>query len=1045
MRLINVFISLLYFIPISLIAQFQDMGGPEGGQVLDVVFVNDTVYTLTSASLFYSVNDGNAWRVVPGSNDLPSQLTNVSIDKGVIYLSVNHRNVIFKSENFGQSWTQIEDDVFYSQGDIKGFESFNDTLYIYSTTDVFMSPDRGANFRVIEHLNQSFPFILVHNRILHFKNYHYYLTPNRKLVRTKDFTNPEVLFDLGSNYYYRLYRNETTLFLMEIYNANITLYKLDNEMMVVYKENLNLTNLNLSDYNPISFDGNIVYEKYSLKYSTDGWYSTNYISLQVNPNPSWSNNPIKIHNGIVYYNWGNLFSKQNLADSTRVNITNNMIGNKNSSIFKSGAKIISGTNPISYYNLPDEGWDVLDNGRGSTFFLNDNLILKYDKSKPTDSIEITTIGGQLFKKSKFPYRKVGANDDIYGINDLIFVCYLFDSLYVSDNYGESWKVIDRQDGVGRFSANYSNNNILVNSGYNTTWYVSKDGVNYTVYDPDAGGAYASVDENDNIYYKKNELIYKYNKALNTAELIPLPFTIKTHYNANTICFEHYKNTLFVGGIGEGLFVSFDEGKNWDTFNEGLETKNISSIEIDDEYIYVGTYGHIYKRPLSELNAIHVFGEVFEDVNQNGIKELNENLLKNIHVRSTVNNIIKPTNELGQFSLITKDIADNKIEIIEPQYSTATNGPILISNNSNPIQLGISFDKEVNDVGIKILSPFVFRPGFNTVIDLYLENLSYNDRIIRVGLIFDDKLTLKNSSYSPYSLSGNNLSYEDIFLNGRDSKIITLIFETEVNSNIGDIISLTSYVELKNNIDIDSSNNSYNLIDTIRGSFDPNDKSVHPNADIIYDQNILNQELLYTIRFQNTGNYPAEFVILRDTFEMTLDPNSIDILSYSHPCEWQIKNGRVLEVKFANINLPDSTVSVELSQGYVTFKLKLNQNVAKGSVIANKASIYFDYNPPIVTERIITNIVEPSSIDPSIKPSFRIVPNPSFNDIILKDIPFSKAGFEIYDMAGNVVSKGIITSSDNTKININHLTTGQYIITLKSQISKEIYSSGFIKI
>ena len=117
---------------------------------------------------------------------------------------------------------------------------------------------------------------------------------------------------------------------------------------------------------------------------------------------------------------------------------------------------------------------------------------------------------------------------------------------------------------------------------------------------------ASVDENDNIYYKKNELIYKYNKALNTAELIPLPFTIKTHYNANTICFEHYKNTLFVGGIGEGLFVSFDEGKNWDTFNEGLETKNISSIEIDDEYIYAGTYGHVYKRPLSELNAIHVF-------------------------------------------------------------------------------------------------------------------------------------------------------------------------------------------------------------------------------------------------------------------------------------------------------------------------------------------------------------------------------------------------------------------------------------------------------
>lgn len=1043
MRIFNLCISLL-FLPFALFAQFQDMGGPEGGQVLDVVFVNDTVYTLTSASLFYSVNDANSWRVVPGSNDLPSQLTNVSIDNGVIYISVNHRNVIFKSDNFGQSWTQIADDVFYSQGDIEGFESFNDTLYIYSTTDVFMSPDRGTNFSVIEHLNQSFPFILVHNRIVHFKDYHYYLTPNRKLVRTKDFTTLEELFDLGSNEYYRLYRNETTLFLMEKNNIK-TIYKLEDDKMVVFMDNLNFSHLEFSDVDPISFDSNTIYQKNSPKYSTDG-YRSNYILLQDNPNSGWSTNLVKIHNGVVYYNWGNLFYKQNLTDSIRVNITNNMIGDKNNSLFKSGEKIINRTNPIYYYDLPDEGWNVLNIESNGTFFLNNNLILKYDKNKPTDSIYITTIDGQLFRKSKLPYRKVQANDDIYCINDFIFVCYLYDSLYVSNNYGESWSVIDKQPGVGRLSTNYSNNNILVNPTYGSTWYVSKDGVNYNVYYPNAGGSYVSIDENDNIYYKKNELIYKYNKALNTAELIPLPFTINTHYNANTICFEHYKNTLFVGGIGEGLFVSFDEGKNWDTFSEGLETKNISSIEIDDEYIYVGTFGHIYKRPLSELNAINIFGEVFEDVNQNGIKEPNENPLKNILVRSTVNNIIKPTNELGQFSLITKDIADNKIEIIEPQYSTSTNGPILISNSSNPIQLGISFDKEINDVGIKILSPFVFRPGFTTQIDLYLENLSYNDRLISVGLILDDKLTLISSSYSPYNLSGNNLSYEDIFINGRDSKIISLIFETEVNSNIGDLIRLTSNVALDNYMDIDSSNNAYDLIDTIRGSYDPNDKSVHPNADIIYDQNILDQELLYTIRFQNTGNYPADFVILRDTFEMTLDPNSIDILSYSHQCEWQIKDGRVLEVKFPNINLPDSTISEVLSQGYVTFKLKLNQNVATGTVIANKASIYFDYNPPIVTERVITSIVVPlSSIDPTIKPSFTIVPNPSFNDIIIKDIPFSKARFEIFDMAGNVVSKGIITSSDNTKININHLTSGQYIITLKSQTSKEIYSSSFIKI
>jgi hypothetical protein len=485
------------------------MGGPEGGQVLDVVFVNDTMYTLTSASLLYSVNDGNSWRVVPGSNDLPSQLTNVSIDNGVIYISVNHRNVIYKSENFGQSWTQIEDDDFYSQGDIKGFESFNDTLYIYSTTNIFMSPDRGLNFRVIENLNQSFPFIYIFSRIVHFKNYHYYLTPNMKLVRTKDFNNLEELFDLTSNYQYGLYRNETTLFLMEKNNVTKTIYKLQDDKMLVFMENLNFSHIDFSFSDAISYDSNIIYQKYTERYSTDG-YTTNYISLQDNPNSGWSTNLLSINKGIVYYNWGNLFYKQNLNDSIRVNITNNMIGTKNSSIFKSGEKIITGTNPIYYYDLPDERWNIINNESNNTFLLNDNLMVKYDKSKSTDSIEITTIGGQLVRKSKLPYRKVGANDDIYCINDLIFVCYLYDSLYVSNNYGESWNVIDRQPGVGRISVNYSNNNILVNPSYGSRWYVSKDGVNYTIYNPNAGGAYVSVDENDNIYYKKNELIYKYN-------------------------------------------------------------------------------------------------------------------------------------------------------------------------------------------------------------------------------------------------------------------------------------------------------------------------------------------------------------------------------------------------------------------------------------------------------------------------------------------------------------------------------------------------------
>ena len=1027
----------------SISAQFQSISGPKGGEVIDVVFVKDTIYTLTSASLYYSINEGDSWSLVQGSNNLPSQLTHVSIDDGIIYLGVNLRNYIFKSETFGQSWTQINDDDFYRRQSIEGFESLNDTLYIYSQNEIYISPDRGETFSVIEHLPQSLPFLLVHNRIVHFEGYHYYFTPDRKLIRTKNFSDLEVLFDLNSDYIYRLYRNESTLFLLESENSFSTLYKLENNEIVVVEENLTLANVNLSDGKPILYDGEIVYEKYSPKYSTDGWFNTKYILLQDNPNSRWRTKLVKIHKGNVYYNWGNLFYKMNLMDSSRVNITNNMAGTINQSIFKSASRIVSGSNPINYYDLLENEWNNLSDIDGRVFILNDTVLLEEIANRSRDSIYLRTNSGKVYGKL-LPRGPISFNDDIIGINNLIFAAYLHDSLYISKSFGESWQSISGESGLGRLNVN-SSNKFLLKARSGSTWYSTEDTINYTKYEINSNVRYVSIDENDNIYFANGGTINKYNSALDTTELISLPFNINTHFSFNTICFEHYKNAFFVGGIGEGLFVSFDEGENWKTFNEGLESMNVSSIEIDNEYVYVGTYGHIYKRPLDDLEAVSISGVVFEDINENGSKDSNEGLLKNIRVRTTLNNIIAPTNDQGQFSLITDNILDNKLEVITPLYATSSTEAVLIDTISSQVQFGLSFDKEANDVGIKILNPFVFRPGFTNQIDLYLENFSINDQILSLDLELDEKLSLINSTFAPYTLNGNSLTYDDISLLGRETKIISLIFKTDVNATIGDLVNLISTINLKNQVDVNLENNLYQLIDTIRGSFDPNDKSVQPSTSIVYNEQLSDQELLYTIRFQNTGNYPAEFVILRDTLEDNLDLNSIDVLSYSHTCEWKIKEGRVLEVVFPNINLPDSTSNKELSQGFVVFKLNLSDNLISGASIKNKASIYFDFNKPIVTETVRTNIVEPTAIKTNVQTSFTIMPNPTNDYIILKDIPFSKANFEIFDLSGNLLSKGKVNALEELKISINHLTSGQYIILLQDNLSMKMYSSSFVKI
>ena len=79
-----------------------------------------------------------------------------------------------------------------------------------------------------------------------------------------------------------------------------------------------------------------------------------------------------------------------------------------------------------------------------------------------------------------------------------------------------------------------------------------------------------------------------------------------------------------------------------------------------------------------------------------------------------------------------------------------------------------------------------------------------------------------------------------------------------------------------------SNNEDYYMGLIYAAYDPNDKNGFVNAfyidtivDTIYDQ------FNYLIRFQNTGNYPARNVVIRDSLSNLLDVGSLQIVGSSH--------------------------------------------------------------------------------------------------------------------------------------------------------------------
>jgi uncharacterized delta-60 repeat protein/uncharacterized repeat protein (TIGR01451 family) len=135
---------------------------------------------------------------------------------------------------------------------------------------------------------------------------------------------------------------------------------------------------------------------------------------------------------------------------------------------------------------------------------------------------------------------------------------------------------------------------------------------------------------------------------------------------------------------------------------------------------------------------------------------------------------------------------------------------------------------------------------------------------------------------------------------------------------------------------------------ITNSYDPNDKQGFPLG-ITENHHIMpNQDIEYLIRFQNTGTDTAFTVIITDTLDTDLDIFSVISGVSSHNYKFRMHGPRVLEWRFDNILLPDSNVNEPASNGFVTFKVKQNKNLANGTLITNTANIYFDFNAPIIT-------------------------------------------------------------------------------------------------
>lgn len=228
--------------------------------------------------------------------------------------------------------------------------------------------------------------------------------------------------------------------------------------------------------------------------------------------------------------------------------------------------------------------------------------------------------------------------------------------------------------------------------------------------------------------------------------------------------------------------------------------------------------------------------------------------------------------------------------------------------------------------------------------------------------------------------------------------------------------------------------------TVVGSFDPNDKAVSPVG--YSDNHAVNPNTVfsYTVRFQNTGNYLAEDVVIVDTISQHLNLSTLKVKAASHNYEVNIDNSnRTVKFIFDQIMLPDSFSNEPGSHGYIQYSIQPNSNYTNGSIVTNRADIYFDFNPPILTNVVYNTLDDNISSVTSLmnETRFSVFPNP-FTERLEIRIEKAEAAdrLEIFDVTGRkVLSEKVL--SPQFAVSTAALQAGVYLVKLGSAVKRVV--------
>lgn len=446
---------------------------------------------------------------------------------------------------------------------------------------------------------------------------------------------------------------------------------------------------------------------------------------------------------------------------------------------------------------------------------------------------------------------------------------------------------------------------------------------------------------------------------------------------------------------------------------------------------------------------------FVDSNNNGTKDVGEVPFSqgtfNYVVNNDGNEIINQSSN-GALYIFPEDIT-NSYDITFSVYpelatyfntSTSFTDIVHVAGGANIYYFPIANPVAHNDIEVTITSFQSPVPGFQYYNTIIYKNNGISPASGTLEFIYDSVLTFLNVSETTFTPITNGFTFNYTNLLPGETRMVYVYFTvpTIPTVSLGQLI--TNSVTSINTNDIISTNNSFEFIQEIVGSYDPNDKLETHGGKIVFDDFDTNDYLYYTIRFQNTGTANAQFVRLVDNLDNRLDETSLRMVSASHNYTLT-RTDMNLVWKFDQINLPPQMVNEEKSNGFVQFKIKLKPGFEVGDIIPNTAEIYFDYNPAIVTNTFNTEFVETLGNNEFNNTTIAVYPNPAKDVITISNMGTeSISQITIYEVSGKKVFSQTKSFDTQTTINVSDFAKGIYLVEIVSENNVKLTKKLVIK-